>query len=298
MNKWNINLIKADQYENGDNWLCLCVWYRSHLSPEVLRAAYVPAITCNLTWLLYYLGSELDLRWQPMFPHHHIQSNGCSKCISKRKKDITLSAEAEIIVVIASTCIILTPLYKSSLMIHFWSVIVHFCVPHALWWGKVTSKLYCICNLNNVWSQNKPKTFFQGLSAIHLVLLKGTVVILPMNHWALVCTDTKRQSHTGLTHPHDTFFTELFISARWAEAVTKSVSFTDHPAITRRKINKQHSSSVGYFLYNEERGCEWLVQNCQLPKAIFTPPHITQHQLACFDSLFQFMTSTLSASLN
>lgn len=52
--------------------------------------------------------------------HHHIQSNGCSKCISKRKKeDIKLSAVAEGIAFIASTCIILTPLYNSSLMLHF-----------------------------------------------------------------------------------------------------------------------------------------------------------------------------------
>lgn len=81
---------------------------------------YVWAITCNLTQLLYYLGSVLDLRRQPASLHHLIQSNGCSKCISKRKKkDIRLSAAVELIAFIASTCIISTALYDSSLVFAF-----------------------------------------------------------------------------------------------------------------------------------------------------------------------------------
>lgn len=61
----------------------------------------------------------LDLRRQPASLHHLIQSNGCSKCISKRgKKDIRLSAAVEL-AFIASTCIISAALYNSSLVFAF-----------------------------------------------------------------------------------------------------------------------------------------------------------------------------------
>lgn len=79
---------------------------QGHLSLGGVATAYVSAITSHLVQLLYYQGSVLDLRRQPESLHHHIQSNGGLKRISKRKK--ILGCQQRLISLpLLPTCIIL-----------------------------------------------------------------------------------------------------------------------------------------------------------------------------------------------
>lgn len=123
-------------------------------------------------------------------------------------------------------------------------------------------------------------------------------MILLMNHQTLVCTDTNRQSRSGLTHPHDTFFTESFVSARGAEAAGKSLYPLPSP-----EGEKSTSSGIPplviFFTDNEESVCEQLIQSCQhLPEAFFTPPQIIQQEKWAVSSVSALHALTFTPSVN
>lgn len=159
------------------------------------------------------------------------------------------------------------------------------------------SKL-CIFNLSN------PRINFSRFCLPYILFFtKGTVVILPMNHRALVCTNTKRQSRSGLTHPHDTFFTAPFISAREAEAAGKSLHATN--ASCHHLGKDQQAARLLCWLFSllimkrvSVSGSAGAVNTSLRPSSHRLESFsIRNIQFVCFHSTFQVMTSTPSANL-
>lgn len=127
-------------------------------------------------------------------------------------------------------------------------------------------------------------------------------MISPMNHRPSVCTNTKRHSRCGLTHPHDTFFFQrtIHLLTRGAEAERPYIAQTIVPSPGERSTRGAAPLSVIFFTDNEESRCEWFVWSCQhLPVAFFTPPQITHRhvQSLCSVSTFKAAMSTSSANL-